>query len=400
MCPDDQPAAGPPGCGAADPPDAGVAAHYGDPFREQRRAGRPARRRRPVAPPVVRVSGAGPADLAALADLPAPRARCAPGVPTEALILSPHGHVEHALYLVDDGEATWMHVEPGTAEALVGYLDSMRFWSKVEVEDVSPAYAVVLTPAGVPRRARRRVTGARASSPSCRGPTSRRCVAGPPAGLWALEALRIAAGRPRAGLETDHRTIPHEVGWLETAVHLDKGCYRGQETVARVHNLGRPPRRLVLLHLDGSDSELPAHGRPGDARTTRPSARVTSSRPPLRARPDRAGPGQALDAGRRGRWSPAASPRPRRSSSPPDVLRGRTSHRRSCRASGISTTRVTGPSLTSATRMSAPNRPVSTWAPRRAQRGDDVLDQRLGDRRRARRRSRSAAGPCGRRRRA
>jgi len=82
------------------------------------------------------------------------------------------------------------------------------------------------------------------------------------AGVWALEALRIVSGRPRFGLETDHRTIPHEVGWLGSAVHLDKGCYRGQETVARVHNLGRPPRRLVLLHLDGSDSELPVHGDP------------------------------------------------------------------------------------------------------------------------------------------
>ena len=81
---------------------------------------------------------------------------------------------------------------------------------------------------------------------------------GGPVGLWALEALRVAAAAPRLGFETDHRTIPHEVGWLETAVHLDKGCYRGQETVARVHNLGRPPRRLVLLHLDGSDVELPA----------------------------------------------------------------------------------------------------------------------------------------------
>ena len=85
---------------------------------------------------------------------------------------------------------------------------------------------------------------------------------GPLAGVWALEALRVADGRPRFGFETDHRTIPHEVGWIGTAVHLDKGCYRGQETVARVHNLGRPPRRLVLLHLDGSDSELPAHGDP------------------------------------------------------------------------------------------------------------------------------------------
>ncbi len=80
------------------------------------------------------------------------------------------------------------------------------------------------------------------------------------AGMWAYEALRIAAGRPRPGLDTDHRTIPHEVGWIETAVHLNKGCYRGQETVARVHNLGHPPRRLVLLHLDGSEDRLPAQG--------------------------------------------------------------------------------------------------------------------------------------------
>ena len=62
-----------------------------------------------------------------------------------------------------------------------------------------------------------------------------------PTGLWAFEALRVEAWRPRLGFETDHRTIPHEVDWLRTAVHLQKGCYRGQETVARVHNLGRPP---------------------------------------------------------------------------------------------------------------------------------------------------------------
>jgi folate-binding protein YgfZ len=83
-----------------------------------------------------------------------------------------------------------------------------------------------------------------------------------PAGMWAFEALRIAARVPRFGLDTDHRTIPHEVGWIETAVHLNKGCYRGQETVARVHNLGHPPRRLVFLHLDGSVDRLPGHGDP------------------------------------------------------------------------------------------------------------------------------------------
>jgi folate-binding protein YgfZ len=85
-------------------------------------------------------------------------------------------------------------------------------------------------------------------------------AAGDRAGTWAYEALRVAAGMPRLGLETDHKTIPHEVGWIGPAVHLAKGCYRGQETVARVHNMGRPPRRLVLLHLDGSTGAFPAHG--------------------------------------------------------------------------------------------------------------------------------------------
>ena len=85
-------------------------------------------------------------------------------------------------------------------------------------------------------------------------------AAGPACGFWAFEALRIARGEPRLGIDTDHRTIPNEAGWIGPAVHLDKGCYRGQETVARVHTLGRPPRRLTLLHLDGSENRLPARG--------------------------------------------------------------------------------------------------------------------------------------------
>ncbi|MGB3828701.1 MAG: folate-binding protein, partial [Ornithinimicrobium sp.] len=105
----------------------------------------------------------------------------------------------------------------------------------------------------------------------------------PLAGLWAAEALRVHAWRPRAGVDTDHRTIPHELDWLRTAVHLHKGCYRGQETVARVHNLGRPPRRLVYLHLDGSGHVLPEAGAEvrvndgsADAAQSRPVGRLTS----------------------------------------------------------------------------------------------------------------------------
>jgi hypothetical protein len=262
-----------PGAVEADPPDAGVAAHYGDPLREQRallagEASVDLSHR-----PVVRVSGAD--RLTWLHSLTSQHVESlAPGDSTEALLLSPHGHVEHALYLVDDGAATWIHVEPGTAEGLVAWLESMKFWSQVEVEDLSSSYAVVLTPTGVPGAPSRPVAhGVESFVPR---EQLGDVLAGPLAGVWALEALRVADGRPRFGFETDHRTIPHEVGWLETAVHLDKGCYRGQETVARVHNLGRPPRRLVLLHLDGSDSVLPAPGEPVllDGREV---GRVTSS---------------------------------------------------------------------------------------------------------------------------
>jgi folate-binding protein YgfZ len=181
-----------------------------------------------------------------------------PGQPTVALVLSPQGHVEHAMYAVDDGQAFTAHVEPGAAPALVDWLDTMRFMMRVEVADVTAELAVAWRPtAGYDLIPRERLEAYAEA-------------AGPAAGLWAFEALRIARGEPRFGQDTDHRTIPNEVGWVPAggeavpwaAVHLDKGCYRGQETVARVHTLGRPPRRLTLLHLDGSVNRLPEHGTP------------------------------------------------------------------------------------------------------------------------------------------
>jgi folate-binding protein YgfZ len=177
-----------------------------------------------------------------------------PGKPTVTLVLSPQGHVEHALYGVDDGTSFTAHVEPGAAPALVDWLDRMRFLMQVEVADVTDDVAVAWRPvAGYDLVPRDRLSAYAEA-------------AGPAAGMWAFEALRIARGEPRFGMDTDHRTIPNEVGWIGAspweAVHLDKGCYRGQETVARVHTLGRPPRRLTLLHLDGSVNRLPAAGTP------------------------------------------------------------------------------------------------------------------------------------------
>ncbi|HVE26022.1 MAG TPA: folate-binding protein [Sporichthya sp.] len=257
-----------PGAVAADGPDAGVAAHYGDPYGEQRllaggKAAVDLSHRG-----VVRV--AGPDRLSWLHSLTTQHLTdLTPRTPVQTLVLSPHGHIEHDLHLVDDGEAAWITVEPGTAPELVAFLDKMRFLLRVEVADVTADWAVVWVPAGgmdVPgkehawRHPRSAEELGNYAGREVLVPRGRLADAlGPVAGVWAHEALRIAAHVPRFGFETDHRTIPHELGLLAPAVHLNKGCYRGQETVARVHNLGRPPRRMVFLHLDGSDLDLPEH---------------------------------------------------------------------------------------------------------------------------------------------
>ncbi|MQY16327.1 Aminomethyltransferase [Streptomyces sp. RB5] len=255
-----------PGAVAAEAPDEGVAAHYGELYREQRAL----------------ASGEGFTDLSHRGVLTVTGddrlswlhllltqhvESLAPGIATEALVLSAHGHVEHALYLVDDGTTTWAHVEPGTQEALLAYLESMKFFYRVDLADRTADTAVVYLPAGsvVPAPegvvVRETAYGRDLFLPRT-DLKSFADRAGSPAGVLAYEALRVEAHRPRLGRETDHRTIPHEVGWIGSAVHLQKGCYRGQETVARVQNLGRPPRRLVFLHLDGSDVHLPPHGTP------------------------------------------------------------------------------------------------------------------------------------------
>lgn len=250
-----------PGAVEATAPDTGVAAHYGDPFREQRRlvggAGAVDLSHRDV----VRVSG--PDRLTWLHQLTSQHLEhLAPYEATSALVLDANGRVEHAMYGVDDGSAIWFHVEPGAAATLVGFLEKMKFWSDVEIADVTAGYAVVWSPVTEPDPAHLSRMTERGRDVFVPRSELRSYIeaAGEPAGIWAYEALRIEAHEARQGLDTDDRTIPHEVGWIGTAVHLDKGCYRGQETVARVHTLGRPPRRLVMLHLDGSVDHLPEHG--------------------------------------------------------------------------------------------------------------------------------------------
>lgn len=291
---------------ALDPeaPDAGAVAHYGDPNREQRildtEVGLVDRSHRAVlaVPGADRLTWLHSLTTQHLTDL-------APMTGSELLVLSPHGHVEHHAVLTDDGTTTWLDLEPGAGAGLLDFLDRMRFLMRVEPAEVTGDWALLsvvgprtdealvtlgvgplLAPDAVPVPAAKFATGTLPARPTVRYSAARlpdfdgwvRRMAGgadllvpraavpdlvaaaglPPAGIWAYEALRVAARRPRFGFETDHRTLPAEVGWTASAVHLEKGCYRGQETVARVHHLGRPPRKLVLLHLDGiATDELP-----------------------------------------------------------------------------------------------------------------------------------------------
>lgn len=274
-----------------DPPE-----HYGDPIGEQR----------PLASgtAIVDLSDrdvvtiTGPDRLSWLDSLTSQSiAKLTPGESAETMLLDPTGRIEYVARVLDDGATTWLLMDAGTGAGFAAFLDRMRFMLQVEVTDRSGDFATIGTfgdvpaataaPDGVPLvwvdpwsavqpGGFQYAAGAHPSE----GWTYREALVArdrlgelaslPAAGTLALEALRIAAWRPRAVTELDERAIPHEFDWLRSAVHLAKGCYRGQETVAKVHNLGHPPRRLVLLHLDGSDAVLPAPG--AEVRLGRPDA--------------------------------------------------------------------------------------------------------------------------------
>ena len=273
-----------PGAVQADGVDRGIAWHYGDPLGEQRRAagatGLLDRSNRGV----LLVPGPDRLDwLHAICSQHVSLLR--EGDSTQALVLSPNGHVEQHWILTEFGGQIWLDTEPGAADEVLNYLLKMRFLKRVEPAVVTSDWAVlaltgptagsVLTAAGFPVPERQAV--ALASGGFVRSFDGRyelmvprselgdvaarlRGAGAGPTGAWAAAALRAERREPRLGVDTDHRTLPHEAGWINVAVHLDKGCYRGQETVARVQNLGKPPRRLVLLHLSGDSEELPAAG--------------------------------------------------------------------------------------------------------------------------------------------
>ncbi|MBP1327168.1 folate-binding protein YgfZ [Leucobacter exalbidus] len=270
----------------------GVAAHYGEPLREQRAL--------EGGTAVVDLSHrgivvvSGDDRLSWLNSMTSQQLTgLRPGESTETLLLDPNGRIEYAIRVVDDGTQSWLLVDEGLAERLTAFLTRMRFALRVVVANRSEDFAVVgafgngaalrllreLNPEvewvdpwqGVQRGgvqyARGEHAGAHWEFTQCVFARDRLAAVtaglGPDvraAGLMALAALEVRAWRPTQHGDLDERSIAHEFDWMRTAVHLTKGCYRGQETVAKVHNLGRPPRRLTLLHLDGFRGELPVPG--------------------------------------------------------------------------------------------------------------------------------------------
>jgi tRNA-modifying protein YgfZ len=276
----------------ASSPDAGADWHYGDPFGEQRAALADAvvidRSHRAV----LTLTGAqrrswlhniSSQHVADLAD----------GATVQNLSLDGQGHVEDHWVQTELDGVSYLDTEPWRGEPLLAYLRKMVFWADVVADaaefgmlsllgpglsepSVLDALGIDAVPEAVAAARLAEAGFVRRMPSDADGPAIALDVVAPrarmgaitdrlrsaglrPAGVWAYEAFRVAGLRPRLGVDTDERTIPHEVGWIGTAVHLDKGCYRGQETVARVYNLGRPPRMLVLTHLDGSASR-PASG--------------------------------------------------------------------------------------------------------------------------------------------
>lgn len=237
-------------------PDKGAVWHFGEPVKEQRALEAGTAWADLSHHNIVAVSGAD--RLKWLHDLTTQFVSdLQPGVWMPNMILDARGHIEYQFNLVDDGTTTFLVLDPGYSEQLIEYLTKMKFMLRVEVRDASSEYAVLRAP-GAPTP----IGGPFALVPRDELESMKKTFGGvaTQVGTWALDAERVAAHRPRIGFETDHKSIPNEIGVLNGAVHMKKGCYRGQETVAKIYNLGNPPRRLVLLHLDGSDVGFPAVG--------------------------------------------------------------------------------------------------------------------------------------------
>ncbi len=239
-----------------DGPDKGAIWHFGEPVKEQRALEAGAAWADLSQLEIVAVSGAD--RLKWLHDLTTQHLeKLERDKWSSALILDTLGHLQYQFNLVDDGQTTYLVLDAGYKSALIDYLTKMKFMLRVDVRDASTEFRVLRAP-GIATD----IGGPYALVPIAELEEMKKLFSATATqvGTWAIDALRVAAGRPRIGFDTDYKSIPNELGVLDVSVHMKKGCYPGQETVAKVSNVGKPPRRLVMLHLDGSDVAFPPVG--------------------------------------------------------------------------------------------------------------------------------------------
>jgi len=203
-----------------------------------------------------------------------------PGDASQALLLSPKGRIEFAFRLVVLEQGALLDTDAEAAPALAERLARFVFRHDVAVGTPRPRAATLLGPgagtvleaAGLPVPGPGRAAAAGPElvvrdtpvgvdllgpgAPAAAAALERAGAAPGPARLW--ELARVARGLPAAGRELTDDVLAEEAGLLGSHVHLDKGCYPGQETVARVHNLGQVQRRLAGLRFEPSGDGLPA----------------------------------------------------------------------------------------------------------------------------------------------
>lgn len=202
----------------------------------------------------------------------------APGGGCYCALLDRKGHIQaDARALRISAQEIWLDTEPQAAEAMRRHLGTYKIGRAVEVDDVSGERAILslIGPAaaqlaGVPGGAEHDHAQAEVGGVACRwvatdlgvdliapaGEAERLREALLAAGAVevaeaAAEILRVESGRPRFGAEMGPATMPAEAGIVERAVDFEKGCYIGQEPVARLHYRGRPNRTLRGLRLGG-----------------------------------------------------------------------------------------------------------------------------------------------------
>jgi tRNA-modifying protein YgfZ len=176
-------------------------------------------------------------------------AALAVGESCEALLLTPKARVIAPMRVLRRAPDDFLLLtEPDLGETLRDQLVRMRFAAKAAIELEEHTSALVFGAAGA---------GVRNDDYGEAAVEVLDADLEPTLDEGALEAMRIEAGTPAWGREIDDRVLPAEAGLVGRAVSLTKGCYPGQEPIARLHYRGHANRGLRVLAVDGDD--LPAH---------------------------------------------------------------------------------------------------------------------------------------------